>query len=237
MHVSRRAFTLIETLIAMAIALVLLGASLFASRQISASALQLHDRAEMGAVADEVIAELRLAQLQNPSQPLATTLGIGAATQQTGGFYTSSAGTPVALSWGSTSQLAPIISANSPVTQTGLAAGSFTDLYAMANDLGDLRLGSQLTLDLSTPRQAGTKIDADAAADSGHWSVYAVTTTLVRASDTTSGWGFNNDAGAAVSTNKSQLQTGSYLVQVTVSNYHNPASKLVRQAYLTDWTS
>jgi len=231
----RDGFTLIETLIATSIALVLLGASVFASRAITENSLQVHERAQMAAIADEVIAQIRLDQLQNPSQPLSTLLGFGSGHQVTGGLYSSGAGSTVALTWGTASQLATVIASSSPVKQTGLASGSFTNIYAVAGDLADLKAGSQQVLDLTTPRQLGISVDADAATDRTHWTFYAVTTTVTQAADATAGWAFNNDAGSAVATDSANLKNGSYQVQVTVTNYHAPQSTLSRQANFSDW--
>lgn len=251
---SRPAFTLIETLIATAIALLLLGSSLFASRTISAGTAQLTEQAQMGALADEAIANLKLAQIESPTTSLSSLVGLsGSTTKTSGGFYCATCtalgtGDPanrsasgLSLRWGSLTVLNSAVTA--PVQENGvrpLFSASFTNLIAVSRDLADLKSTHQLSLDL-TAISGATTVNADdfssATKDASHWTTYELSTTVVQASDTTSGWTFSNDKGSAVGAAAGGLKTGSYLVTVTVSNYHNPGSQLVRQAYLTDWTN
>lgn len=240
-------FTLIETMVAIVIALTLLGASVAASRVVNQHTSRLEDQAQMNALADEALSYIQLVKTANQEvngQGIGAYASIGGTTQvavtctncRSGAginFGSTSAIQPTVTLGGvamgpsstlDTSQASVRVDGNPPVFTTQM-----TDIYALPRDITNGFLNGQLSFDLSAPFPTSYSGGYPDTSTPTFWNMYKVLLTVSRPVLV-----FNSDATTAAA-NQAALQGRMYQVVVTVSNYHDPSSHLTKTLLITDW--
>jgi prepilin-type N-terminal cleavage/methylation domain-containing protein len=244
----KKAFTLIETLIALSIVVVVLGASISANRVIQISSQVTAERTQMSALVDESVSSLQLFQRQ-----IATaTLSLGGPTgfDIIGGVGNSPVKKVIFYSDPSVSYVSAITQKicsdttaacqveKSPV-HIGVAALTVAQMFANNSIAGELvavrRSPAALRQGLSMSSRLTTDgngiADVTATADLGIWDFYVRQINVIRLGSAGSWYGQTLNAGHT----QGQARNATYQVTISISKYQTASTPTVsRTIILTD---
>jgi type II secretory pathway pseudopilin PulG len=254
---SNRAFTLVEVLVSLLVAVTLLGASVGSGRAITSSLQTEQAQTEMGSLADEIVAQLQILQSENNDASLANVVGINTGSTppidsvmgtvvQSGssasylqltwaqympgtGYASNAFANPVCPSPTACSTLATQypISSNPP----------YTALYAVSRNSSGVSGATPLVV--LGPNVAGSPTHILITSDyEKNWDFYKVVTivSVVGAQAAAPGYSLDTGAGNQIGgASLTSLQDSTYQIQVKVTNYLNPQINLTRNVYVTDW--
>lgn len=218
----RPGFTLIETLIALLILVVVLGGSLTASRALSKQTRVTTDQTEMAKLADESLGALQTMRATDPGN-FGATVGLAAnASAPVSGAAIAAASAPyVSASWcGSSCASALLV----PVCQLHSSCRLSTQLSDKGEVVAVSRTdpaggvcGTAAVVDLLSKLPVTCQVDPS---DTSNWSFYARSVSVSR-----------------VSTGDTAVDPSQYHVKITVTSVADPTDTLVRDSVISDYAN